>query len=165
MDKGISFHGKLIVWIASCYGHKSLPMTSHWLHVRRFQFPASCAVWRAFRIVDFRKSMESVEQVSAAQLSLINLATINAFSSLALNFFNMLYKSLALCLSLCCRRHNYNISGILNGLQVGYDKRVRPNYGGECRVLLAISRFCLFSIKHLWCMHCGKEKYDKFQLK
>jgi hypothetical protein len=29
------------------------------------------------------------------------------------------------------RKHHYNISGILNGLQVGYDKRVRPNYGGK----------------------------------
>lgn len=29
------------------------------------------------------------------------------------------------------KHHTYNISGILNGLQVGYDKRVRPNYGGE----------------------------------
>jgi hypothetical protein len=29
------------------------------------------------------------------------------------------------------RKHHYNISGILNGLQIGYDKRVRPNYGGE----------------------------------
>lgn len=43
------------------------------------------------------------------------------------------------------RKHHYNISGILNGLQVGYDKRVRPNYGGEfCCFFLQKFKFSFF---------------------
>lgn len=47
-----------------------------------------------------------------------------------------------------------NISAILDSLQTGYDKRIRPKYGGRCLLCLFVSSryflLCLFSLSVLF---------------
>ena len=57
------------------------------------------------------------------------------------------------------RKHHYNISGILNSLQIGYDKRVRPNYGGKFHFFLSFFK-CTVRKKRI-VTNCLKRKGNK----